>query len=36
MQAFTIVRDTIGEKPVDKVEAEVGVTNINVKIDDEE
>jgi hypothetical protein len=36
MQAFTIVRDTIGEKPTDKIEAEVGVTNINVKLDDDE
>lgn len=36
MQAFTIIRDTIGEKPVDKLEADVGVTNINIKLDDEE
>ncbi|MBQ8044092.1 MAG: hypothetical protein IJ272_08115 [Clostridia bacterium] len=36
MQAFTIVRDTIGEKPTDKIEADVGITNINVKLDDEE
>jgi len=36
MQAFTIVRDTIGEKPTDKIEAEVGVTNINIKLDDDE
>jgi general stress protein YciG len=36
MQAFTIVRDTIGEKPTDKIEADVGITNINVKLDDDE
>ena len=35
IQAFTTVRDTIGEKPVDKVEADVGLTSIRVDIDEE-
>ncbi len=35
-KAFEIVRDTVGEKPVDKLEADVGVTNINIKLDDDE
>ena len=35
-KAFEVIRDTVGEKPVDKVEAEVGVTNINIKLDDDE
>lgn len=34
IQAFTTVRDTIGEKPVDKVEQEV-VSSIKVDIVDE-
>lgn len=34
MQAFTIVRDTIGEKPTDKVETEV-VSTIKVDVVDE-
>lgn len=28
IQAFTTIRDTIGEKPVDKVEADVGVKKL--------
>lgn len=28
IQAFTTIRDTIGEKPVDKVEADVGVKRL--------
>ena len=35
-KAFEVLRDTVGEKPVDKVEADVGITNINIKLDDEE
>ena len=35
-KAFEVIRDTVGEKPVDKVEADVGVTTINVKLDDDE
>ena len=37
MQAFTIVRDTVGEKPADKVEADVkNEVNINRELVDEE
>jgi hypothetical protein len=36
VKAFETIRDTVGEKPVDKVEADVGITNINVKLDDDE
>lgn len=35
-KAFEVIRDSIGEKPVDKVEAQVQQTTINVKLDDEE
>lgn len=36
MQAFTIIRDTIGEKPADKVEADVkNEVNINIELTDE-
>ena len=36
MQAFTIVRDTIGEKPTDRVEADVkNEVNINIELSDE-
>jgi hypothetical protein len=35
-KAFEVIRDTVGEKPVDKLEADVGVTNINIKLDDDE
>ena len=35
-KAFEVIRDTVGEKPTDKIEADVGITNINVKLDDEE
>ena len=28
IQAFTTIRDTIGEKPVDKIEADVGVKKL--------
>lgn len=34
IQAFTTVRDTIGEKPIDKVEQEV-VSKIRVDLEDE-
>jgi hypothetical protein len=36
VKAFETIRDTVGEKPVDKLEADVGVTNINIKLDDDE
>ena len=32
LQAFTIVRDTVGEKPTDKVEADVN-SDVNIKIE---
>ena len=36
IQAFTTIRDTIGEKPVDKVEAEVNSdVNINIELSDD-
>ena len=35
VQAATWLRDTAGQKPVDKVEAEVGITNIRVELEDE-
>ena len=36
MQAFTIVRDTVGEKPTDKVEADVKQeTTINIELVDD-
>lgn len=35
IQAFTTIRDTIGEKPTDKVEASVGVTKVKVDVVDE-
>lgn len=35
-KAFEVIRDTVGEKPIDKIEADVGVTSINVKLDDDE
>lgn len=34
-KAFEIVRDTIGEKPVEKLEAEVKETTITVALEDE-
>lgn len=34
-KAFEVLRDTVGEKPVDKVEADVGITNINIKLEEE-
>ena len=34
-KGFEIYRDTIGEKPTEKVVAEVGITNIEVDIEDE-
>ena len=36
LQAFNIIRDTIGEKPVEKVEAEVRETTINISLEDED
>ena len=35
-KAFEVLRDTVGEKPIDKIEADVGVTSINIKLEDEE
>lgn len=36
LQAFTIVRDTVGEKPTDKVEADVNSeVKINIELSDE-
>ena len=36
IQAFTTIRDTIGEKPVDKVEADVNSdVNINIELSDD-
>lgn len=35
VQAITFLRDTIGEKPSDKIEAEVGLTTIRVELEDE-
>lgn len=34
-KAFEVIRDTVGEKPVDKVEADVGITSIKVDLVDE-
>ena len=37
IQAFTTIRDTIGEKPVDKVEADINSdVTINIELSDEE
>lgn len=36
IKAFEVIRDTIGEKPVDKQEVEVKDTTIKVTIDDDE
>ena len=37
LQAFTIVRDTVGEKPTDKLEADVNSdVTINIELTDEE
>lgn len=35
-KAYEVIRDTVGEKPVDKVEADVGITTINISLDEEE
>lgn len=35
IQAFTTIRDTIGEKPVDKVEGNVQLSSIKVDVVDE-
>lgn len=35
IQAFTTIRDTIGEKPTDKLEANVGVKKIRVDVVDD-
>lgn len=35
IKAFEVVRDTIGEKPVEKLEAEVKETTITVALEDE-
>lgn len=34
IQAFTTVRDTIGEKPIEKIEADVGLTEIKVELEE--
>ena len=34
-KGFEVYRDTIGEKPTEKVEAEVGITSMVVDIEDE-
>lgn len=33
-RAFEVIRDSIGEKPVEKVEADVGIKEIRVELDD--
>lgn len=35
-KAFEVIRDTIGEKPIEKVEAQVEHTTINVSLSDDE
>ena len=35
IQAFTTIRDTIGEKPTDKLEANVGIKKIRVDVVDD-
>lgn len=35
VRAFEVIRDTIGEKPTDKIDANVGLREIVVKLDDE-
>ena len=35
VQAITFLRDTIGEKPTDKVEADLGLKTIRVELEDE-
>ena len=35
-KAFEIIRDTIGEKPVEKLEAKVEETTITINLDEEE
>ena len=34
IQAFTTIRDTIGEKPIEKIEADVGLTEIKVELEE--
>ena len=34
-KAFEVIRDSIGEKPVDKVEADVGLKEIRVELADD-
>ena len=36
IKAFEVVRDTIGEKPTEKIEAEVTNTNINITLEEED
>lgn len=37
IKAFEVIRDTVGEKPKEKIEAEVDTNiNINIELDDEE
>lgn len=35
-KAYEIIRDTVGEKPIDKIEAEVKETTINISLEDED
>lgn len=34
-KAFEVIRDSIGEKPVEKVEADVGIKEIRVELEDD-
>lgn len=34
IQAFTTIRDTVGEKPIEKIEADVGLTEIKVELEE--
>lgn len=36
VKAFETIRDTVGEKPIDKQEVKQEITSINIKLDDEE
>ena len=33
-KAFEVIRDSIGEKPIEKIEADVGLTEIKVELDE--
>lgn len=36
VKAYETIRDTVGEKPIDKQEVKQEITSINIKLDDEE